>query len=396
MRINRLRVKLVLAGLMLLAVVAGLAVQAHAQAKLKTYKTKYYIIHTDLDTDGVQEAIVRMTAMADEYRRRTRGFSGKIRKRLPFYLFRNSKDYYAFGGIKGSAGVFMGGSLMAIAGEKTSGRTWHIVQHEGFHQFAHATIGRGIPIWADEGMAEYFGQGIFTGDGFVVGVIPPRRLARLKNEIKENKVKSFSKMMTMTNREWVKEMAMVNYDQAWSMIYFLIRAENGKYQKATMGFLKDISRGRLYLAAWTRNFGSDIKIFEKRWREYWLALPKNPTADLYDKAVAATLTSFFARAFSQRQKFKDADEFFQTARAGKLKAHKKDRLPKTLLTNALDKAGKIGKWSIEATKGRSPKLICIRDDGKQFVGTFVLKAGKVSKIDVKIVEKKETKEKEKN
>ena len=396
MQINRLKVKLVLKCLLFLAVITGLVVQVHARAKLKTYKTKYYIIHTDLDTDGVQEAVVRMTAMADEYRRRTRGFSGKLRKRLPFYLFRNSKDYYAFGGLKGSAGVFMGGALMAIAGEKTSEQTWHIVQHEGFHQFAHATIGRDLPIWADEGMAEYFGQAIFTGDGFVVGVIPPRRLARLKKEIKENKIKSFSKMMTMTNRQWIKEMAPVNYDQAWSMIYFLIRAENGKYQKATTGFLKDISRGRPYLDAWTRNFGPKIKIFEKRWREYWLALPKNPTADLYDKAVAATLTSFFARAYSQRQKFKNADEFFQTARAGKLKAHKKDWLPPSLLTNALDKAGKTGKWSIKATKGRPPKLICIRDDGKQFVGAFLLKSGRVSKVNVEIVEKKETRETEKN
>ena len=34
-----------------------------------------------------------------------------------------------------------------------------------------------MPTWLNEGLAEYFGEGIFTGDGFVTGVISPERLA---------------------------------------------------------------------------------------------------------------------------------------------------------------------------------------------------------------------------
>lgn len=55
--------------------------------KLKLYKTRYYVIHSDLDLDTVREAAVRLTAMAEEYHQRTKGFSGTIRKRFPFYLF---------------------------------------------------------------------------------------------------------------------------------------------------------------------------------------------------------------------------------------------------------------------------------------------------------------------
>ncbi len=392
---HSVRARLIPACFAALAVVAGLAPTAQAQAKLKTYQTKYYIIRTDLEPDDVREINVRMTAMADEYRRRTKGFSGTIRKRLPFYLYSKREDYYAAGGPEGSSGLFRGGALLAVAGEKTSNRTWHIIQHEGFHQFAHAAIGGDLPIWANEGMAEYFGLGIFTGDGFVVGVIPPQRLARLKKEINENKLNSFGKIMMMTNKDWHKELSICNYDHAWSMIHFLVHADDGKYRKAATGFLNDISRGTPYLNAWMKNFGKDVKTFEKRWREYWLELPETPTADLYDQAVAAALTSFFARAQSQKQKFKDADEFLQTAEAGNLKTNKNDWLPPTLLAEALAKAGKIGKWSIEVTGNQPPKLICTRDDGKRFVGTFVLKEDQVSKVDVTIVEKKETKEKEK-
>ena len=49
----------------------------------------------------------------------------------------------------------------------------------------HAFIGGDIPIWVNEGLAEFFAQGLYTGDGFVTGVIPPSRLDRLKSFIRD-------------------------------------------------------------------------------------------------------------------------------------------------------------------------------------------------------------------
>ncbi|HXE55950.1 MAG TPA: hypothetical protein VN541_23190, partial [Tepidisphaeraceae bacterium] len=150
-----------------------------ASTKLQVYQTRHYDIHTDLDTDDVKEAAVRMTRMFEEYRLRTRGFSGDIRNRFPFYLYRNADDYFDAGGLPGSAGVFNGTSLMAIAGDHVSNGTWHVVQHEGFHQFAAAVIRGNLPTWLNEGLAEYFGESIFTGDGYISGIIPPGRLRRV-------------------------------------------------------------------------------------------------------------------------------------------------------------------------------------------------------------------------
>ena len=72
------------------------------------YETKYYIIHTDLDPDDAHEAAIRVTKMAEVYADRTRGFSGVIRKKFPFILFKDVEDYHAAGGPEGSAGVFNG------------------------------------------------------------------------------------------------------------------------------------------------------------------------------------------------------------------------------------------------------------------------------------------------
>ena len=355
---------------------------ARAQAALRTYETKYYVIRTDLGLDVVREAAVRMTAMAVEYHRRTEGFSGIIRRKLPFFLFANAGDYHAAGGPVGTSGVFMGNRLMAAIGEKPTDYAWQVVQHEGFHQFARAVIRGQIPVWVNEGLAEYFGQAVFTGDGFVVGVVPPRRLARLKKEIQARQLKSFREMMAMSRSQWSGRIAIGNYDQAWSMIHFLVHAENGKHVRALSRFMNDIARHQRYEAAWVRNFGRDVSGFEDRWRQHWLGQPPNPTRRLYDRAVVATMTSYFARAASQRQKFTSFEEFVKAARAGELKAHGLDWLPAELLTDALTKLDRVGTWSIQTKARARPRLICAAGDGTRFVGTFSVASGRVKRVNV--------------
>src|SRR5262249_41625793 len=163
-------------------------------------------------------AAARITAMAEEYHERTKGFAGQITKKLPFYLYSQAEDYYAAGGMKGSAGVFdpRTQKLMAIGDPRLGDERWRIVQHEGFHQFAMAVIRGDLPIWVNEGMAEYFGESIFTGDGYVTGIVPPSRGARIKKWIAEGNALSIQEMMKLRHETWNAQLSLVNYDQAWS------------------------------------------------------------------------------------------------------------------------------------------------------------------------------------
>lgn len=353
-----------------------------AQPKLKAYETPYYVLYTDLDAEGVQEAVLRITLMAEEYHRRTKGLAGTIQSRLPFYLFAHRRDYVAAGGLPTSTGVFMGDRLMAVANPSNPDATWHTVQHEGFHQFVRAAIGEGIPIWANEGLAEYFGHGVFTGDQFITGLIPAGRLARVKAALHEGKFRSLREMMLVPPELWSSELASANYDQAWSMVHFLAHGDNGKYQAAFICFLKDVSRKVEWESAWQRAFGRDVNAFEARWKKYWIGLPENPTLDLYTEATLSTLTSFYARAFSQRQKFETVDEFFEAARAGRLKAHHKDWLPPRLLQQALDRAPLVGNWSLERKTGRL-LLVCETRSSAVLEGRFKIANGRVKSVTIK-------------
>lgn len=354
--------------------VSSIASTAGAEpGAMKAYPTRYYIIYTDLDQDGVREAAARMTAMAEEYHERTKGFAGTINSRMPFYLFSNIEDYYRAGGPPGSAGVYSSaGKLMAIASPELAGATWHVVQHEGFHQFADKVIRGRLPIWVNEGLAEYFGGGIWTGDNFVTGIVTPSRLKRIKGMLEGNRLLPFPQMIMMTQEVWNIQMKGDYYDQAWSMVHFLVHGDGGKYRPAFESFLVDISKGTQWMTAFIQRFGRDTDAFQKSYKDWWLAQQEAGSQELYITAVAQTMTSFLARARLGGQKFKTAEEFLVAADTGDLKVTPEAYLPPSLLKDAVASAKRLRTWSLGDMTAASGKLILTLPNGPVLTGQYVL------------------------
>ena len=344
------------------------------------------MIHTDLVGDDLREAELRMTKMAEEYKKRTEGFSGTIGHKFPFFLFRNLHDYHAAGGMQGTAGVFNPNTdtLMAFADDRTTSYTWNVIQHEGFHQFARSVIGGELPIWVNEGMAEYFGEGIFTGDGFITGYIPPKRLAHVKEQLEGQKLKPIKDMMLLNHARWNAEMRQENYDQAWTMVQFLAHAENGKYQGAFVGFMRAIAIGQQWDTAWLNNFGS-AEGFEKKWSEYWLKMDEDPTADLYARAATETITGVLGRVTAQKQKFESFDQLLQAVKSNEIRIDDRDWLPPRLIVSAFARSLKMQEQGtkfelLPAQGARMPMILCTMADGRKITGKFIVAGGRVAKV----------------
>jgi len=279
--------------------------------------------------------------------------------------------------------VFNGQQLMAIAGSRESGSTWRIIQHEGFHQFAHAVIGGDIPVWMNEGLAEYFGESLYTGDGYVTGVAPPQRIRRLQTWIKRGNAISIREMMRMPHMLWNAQMNIVNYDQAWSMVYFLAHGDGGRYQKAFNGFLRDVGRGAGWERAWQRHFGAGTRDFEKRWKTYWLEMKADHSAEMYAEATVATLTSFYARAFAEQQIYRSWPQFVDAAKRGTLKSDARDWLSPELLETALSRLNLLDK--IEIRKRNGYQLVARTKLGTELIGTFRVSNKRVFRGSVKVI-----------
>ena len=378
---KRLGIVSVAAVAMVCADFAAAQVPADVNAHLKVYETPHYVMHTDLPEADAREADLRMTRMFEEYQRRTAGFAGQVNGKFPFFLFKKPEDYYASGAIPNSDGVFIidhyGSRLMAIAGEKTSGETWHVVQHEGFHQFASNVIKGELPIWVNEGIAEYFGEAIWTGDGFVSGVVPPDRLKEVQAALKEKTFKPFGRMMTMSHEEWGSHLDYANYTQAWAMVQFLAQGENGRYQGAFVQFMQNLNRGMDGADAWNRVFGTNTQAFETRFAKWWLGLSRNPTRNLYVRAAVSTLTSFLARATVQKQTFTDVNDFVSNVKLPDLHTSRDMWLPGSLFDHAKVAVEKVGKWTIQTGPDKRPRLVLVDEDGSKYVGAFTVVNGRV-------------------
>ena len=110
------------------------------------------------------------------------------------------------------------------------------------------------------------------------------------------------------------------------------------------------------------------------------------TADRYAEATVATLTSFHARALSQKQVFESFEAFHEAARAGRLQQHRDDWLPPSLLDSALARVPECGEWAIRKRGGRFA-LICTMDDGTKLTGTYKLRNRRVQPGSVKVTVK---------
>jgi hypothetical protein len=193
-------------------------------------------------------------------------------------------------------------------------------------------------------------------------------------------------MMLLPHDAWNNNLSIVNYDQAWSMVHFLAQGENGRYQQPFVNFMKLIGRGVPWPNAWRQTFG-DASGFEQQWRQYWLNLPENPTADLYAQATAAVLNSFLARATAQKQHFATFDEFVDAAQAKQLKTGDsiEDWLPPKLLEQAVSwvKNSEAVKWSI-ATTNKDPRIVATLPDDTRLLGDYAIRGGHLLKAWIEV------------
>lgn len=326
---------IVLAAVVLLIGRAAGAQPYAVAGELRPFSSPFYRLQTDLEETEAREVSVRMTAMALEYAARTQHLGKRVPPGLAFWVFRHPDDYEAAGGIPGSAGQFdpNSGRLMAVFGTEANRQTWHTIQHEGFHQFAHFTIGGGLPPWLGEGLAEYFGEAIFTGDAFVSGAIPPARLERLRRRTQAGQIQPFLPFMLLGHDEWNGELDAANYDQAWSMVYFLLHADGGRYRPEFERFVQLISAGTDWQQAWRATLSS-VPDFEREWLGFWQGLAEDPTAKLRQEACVRTLTSFWARAEAMGQRIERAHELLRLAEEGALAYHDDQWLPPSLARQA--------------------------------------------------------------
>ncbi|MGA2230995.1 MAG: DUF1570 domain-containing protein [Tepidisphaeraceae bacterium] len=298
-----------------------LAPRARAQ-DLRIIQSQHYRIHTDLDEEIVSDLSHRMDAMYDEYARRLADFPRPDDSvPLEAYLVRTKEKYLHLVGLTmaGTGGAFNANRhlLAAFLDGQGADALRRTLQHEAFHQFAFDAIGRNIPIWLNEGLAQVFEEGIWTGSGFLLGQVPPRRLRQLHADIEGGSLIQFPDLLAMDAPGWAKgwrdpARSATQYNQSWAMAHFLVYAtdEQGrlKYRSRLIEMLKLLRSGTNGQDAFRAAFSANIDGFRDRFSEYADDLAATPQATLIEhQGVLADILiamSQHGRTFSDFEEFK--------------------------------------------------------------------------------------------
>ncbi len=255
-----------------------------AGEKFHSVRTTHYVVESDISPRFTRLVSQHMEEIYQEYRRRFREYNLREHSRFLVRVYRHRGDYENAipPSLKGSAGAFISDEKMLAACRdgRTAQRVFETLYHEGFHQFLYSCIRADVPLWVNEGFAEYFAESMWNGKRFVTGKVPARRLMILKQAATQNRLFPFKKLFLMKSRKWLanvrKGEASVQYTQAWSIIHFLCHAHGGRHRPRLLRYLKLMSEGTDPRAAYQKCFGHKIRAFQNSWLRYVKDLKPSP------------------------------------------------------------------------------------------------------------------------
>lgn len=285
-------------GVGLLAAVVGFAAAAPSWARsggqgapLTEYATQHYQLKTDLERSEARAYGQHMDQVFAAYAQRFEHFGRPARQRMSLYLFQRRQDYLSYlaeQGLKAAntAGVFFvterGSGLASFVEDQPRSKVFAVLQHEGFHQFAWHCLGPDLPMWVNEGLAQYFEAAIVVRGKMRLGVPDAHGLAVVQAALEAKATMPFESLLSMERQRWNEvltsqpEAAGLLYAQSWSMIYFLIKGQGGRLQPLLERYLQQISDGKGSESAFREVFGDDAAGLERRWRSYVAALRPDP------------------------------------------------------------------------------------------------------------------------
>ena len=244
----------------------------------------HYRIKTDVPTEQARELSRHLNVMYEEYSRRLASLPPRpgVDDVFDVYIFATQRDYLETLRVKfgidatGSGGMFfrspLGSGLAFWTETLPQRRIEHVMQHEGFHQFAFSRFDDDLPIWVNEGLAEFFGESVLIGNKLILGQSSPRVIDRVKDAIEHKNYIPFRVMLSMTPQTWGSAVrggdAALQYHQAWSMVHFLVYGDGGRYQQPFERYLRLLNTGVKSEQAFVQVFGDDLDAFDARWREY--------------------------------------------------------------------------------------------------------------------------------
>lgn len=305
------------------------AVSVQAEPRLQRFQSRHYLIHTDMSRDEVIDFGRHMDATFDQYAKRFAGFAPRATDAMPLYLLRNRADYEVLLAGHGIDATNSGGmffvrpnvqGLATWTADRSRSETLAVLQHEGFHQFAWNYLGHRLPLWLNEGLAQYFEDAILVNDRMSLGIANGIRIQRVREAVTSDQAIPLDDLLVMDNQGWNQTLnhdataSALIYAQSWSLTFFLIHGEESRYQQPLQRYLLMLSQGRDPQRSFKAAFGYDgFGAIEAQWRAFALVQKPDPvTATMERMAFLGTALKFISENQGPRiENFAELRDYLQ-------------------------------------------------------------------------------------
>lgn len=222
-----------------------------------------------------------MTALLGQYEKYFQNWSGKDGARV--VVFDNIDDFRKYAGnINSLTHAGLAGYCHLKTDEAgnqfyelvtyESPNLWRVLAHEGFHQFIGYELGQQIPMWLNEGMAQYFETAFITGSEFHVGQVSRNKLLYAQALIANKQAPPLSQLIQWDRTTFYAN-ANVAYPMSWALVYYLMNSNGERFgQSEFRRYMQDLKYGQDDYRSFQRRFGADIDRWQPDFENYILHL----------------------------------------------------------------------------------------------------------------------------
>ena len=221
-----------------------------------------------------------MNQMLGQYSRYFSNWSLKAGARV--IVFSNPTDFLAYSA--GIAPLHMGLAGYCHLKTDEAGNTfyelvtfehdnlWQVLAHEGFHQFLGYELGLEVPIWLNEGLAQYFETSYVDNGRLHTGMVDRNKLRAAKYLFLSKRAPAVSDLLQMDRATFYAN-APVTYPMSWALVYYLMMRDNTSYSSSNFRhYLQDLKSSRDDIASFQRRFGRESNQWEHDFVRYILRL----------------------------------------------------------------------------------------------------------------------------
>lgn len=149
---------------------------------------------------------------------------------------------------------------------------WRTLAHEGFHQFLGYELGLQVPIWLNEGMAQYFETSDVVNGRLRPGLVSKAKLRSAQYLIRTGRAPALAELIQMDRRTFYAN-ARVAYPTSWAMVYYLLNRDGSSYRSSNFRrYLQDLKMQHNDIASFQRRFGRDSDQWQRDFERYILQL----------------------------------------------------------------------------------------------------------------------------